>query len=229
MADTTGVNRLSLILGWAVLTFLAIGVSSAAVGSVGARVSPQPASVLEAAGDVVAFPASTSSTVASSSTVIDPADVKDAKVSTTVAATTASTSPPASTTSRPPTTTGGPATTSTTVTTTAGPGSTTTTTIDGVTTTTVVDGSTTTTTTPPDEIRRRTIESRGGWIRISWTQDRLRLGAAGPRTGFKLEVVENDGEKIVVRFVSFRHISRIEVVLDDGEAKIEVSERTRDS
>jgi hypothetical protein len=210
---------MSILVGWLTLTAIAIGVSNAAVGSVGERVSPQPASVLEAAGDVVALgsgdgTSTTRATAPPTSTVIDPSD--------------AATAPPPSTTSAsstPSTTVAGGTTT-----TTAQPVDTPTTTIADV-TTTVVDRSTTTITTiPEEEIDRRTIDSKGGWIRVAWTDEWLRLGAAGPRAGFRLEVVENTGTQIVVRFTkrSLDHMSRIAVRLVDGDAKIEVSEISRD-
>ena len=240
-------NRLSILVGWLTLTVIAIGVSSAAVGSVGERVSPQPASVLEAAGDIVALGAgdgdtsTTRATAPPTSTVIDPGDAATAPPPTSVPSTTgpsgvtttavsSSTTDPGQTT----TTTGGPADTTTTTvhdgtTTTIVDGSTTTTT-PPTTTTTPVEPTTTTTTIPEDEIERRTIDSKGGWIRIAWTDQWLRLGAAGPRAGFKLEVVENTGRRIVVRFASrsLDHVSRIVVRLIDGDAKVEVSEFSPD-
>lgn len=256
MGHTARVNRLSILIGWVALTFIAIGVSSAAVGSVGDRVSPQPASVLDAAEDVVAFGVdgegdepSENPTGSPTSTIIDPEDAATAVPTTTEGSGTGppATSAPGSTT----TTTGG---TSGTTTTTSGPSDSTTTTVpgEGTTTTTVADGGTTTTTTtavttptttstttttvaptttttvPEDQIKRRTIDSKGGWIRIAWTDDWLRLGAAGPRVGFKLEVDVNSGDRIVVRFISLGHVSRIVVDLDHGEAKVEVTERKRD-
>ncbi len=234
-------NRLSILIGWLALTVIAIGVSSAAVGSVGERVSPQPASVLEAAGDVVALGADTGddssttrATVAPSSTIVDPGDAATAPPASTSTSVTETTTSPAPTTTQP-----GASTTTTepidTTTTTVQDGSTTTTVVDASTTTTVtstttttttVAPSTTTTTLPEDDVKRRTIDSKGGWIRISWTDEWLRLGAAGPRVGFKLEVVENTGDLIVVRFASrsLDHVSRIVVRLTDGDAKVEVSE-----
>lgn len=234
-------NRLSILIGWLALTFVAIGVSSAAVGSVGERVSPQPASVLQAAGDVVALgldeepgTTTTAATVAPSSTIIDPGDAATAPVPSTAAPGASSTTTAAS----PTTTDPGSGTTTTTrpsdgTTTTVIDGTTTTTTVDttptttpATTTTTVAPPSTTTTTIPDDQIERRTIDSKGGWIRIAWTDHWLRLGAAGPRVGFRLEVVENTGELIVVRFDSrsLDHVSRIVVRLVEGDAKVEVSE-----
>lgn len=243
-------NRLSILVGWLTLTVIAIGVSSAAVGSVGERVSPQPASVLQAAGDVAALgPGSTvapttRATAPPTSTVIDPGDAATApppSTTSTAGAGGVTTTAPSPTTTQPGDTT-----------TTTQPGDTTTTTVHDTTTTTVADGSTTTTvpptttstttapptdpttttttTIPEDEIERRTIDSKGGWIRIAWTEERLRLAAAGPRAGFRLDVVENTAKHIVVRFTSrsLDHVSRIVVRLVDGDAKVEVSEFSPD-
>lgn len=228
-------NRSSLIIGWVVLTAIAIGVSSAAVGNVGERVSPQPASVLQAAGDVVAFASddepddSSEPTAPPTSTVIDPADAATAVPSTTSGSpTTTGPSLPTPSTSTPTSPTTLPPSDSTTTTTTIVDSSTTTTTTTVSPTTTPTEPPTTT--IPEDEIKRRTISSVGGWIRIAWTDDWLRFRRAGSEFGFKFELIENDGERVVARFVSLskKHLSRIVVELVDGEPSVKVTEEMRD-
>jgi hypothetical protein len=79
-----------------------------------------------------------------------------------------------------------------------------------------------------DEVKRRTINSDGGWIRIAWTDDWLRLRNAGPKVGFEFEILEKTSTRIEVRFLSKTRISRIVVELVDGKARHEVFERKRD-
>lgn len=69
----------------------------------------------------------------------------------------------------------------------------------------------------------RTYDSAGGSIRVNWDGDALSLLSAAPAPGFVAEVEEQEADLIRVRFRGDPDDSRIEVRVDNGELRVDIS------
>ncbi len=69
----------------------------------------------------------------------------------------------------------------------------------------------------------RTYESAGGSIRVSWNGTALSLLSAAPAPDFVAEVEEQSADRIRVRFRGEPDDSRIEVRVDNGELRVDIS------
>lgn len=198
-------SRIGILIGWMLVTLTAIGVTSAAVGSVRANVTDSASLAFRVQGDEPAPERDIQATfdsVTSSTTVADP-DLETFNP-TTSSTEAAETEPPVSTTTVKVTTAPSqPATTNP-----PPPAS-----------------STTTTTTPNSKTVVKTYTVVGGTVTVEGSKDRVTLLGAVPKPGFSAKEEErSDPQKVVVKFESSSHTSKIVIEWRNGKLVEHVDE-----
>lgn len=193
-------SRIGILIGWMLVTLTAIGVTSAAVGSVRANVMDSASLAFRVQGDESAPKRDIQATfdpVTSSTTVADP-DLKTFHPPTSSTEAT-ETEPTVSTTTtvRVATAPSQPATTS----------------------------STTTTTTPGSKTVVKTYTVVGGTVTVEGSKDRVTLLGAVPNPGFSAKEEErSDPQKVGVKFESSSHTSKIDIEWRNGQLVEHVDE-----
>jgi cytoskeletal protein RodZ len=197
-------KRLGFIALWLVATLASIAVGVQAVTSVRQQVADTPAPLESLAAQVtttiVPSDGITTTTVPAAPTTTKPQTV-----------TTTSPTTPTTTTAPPTTTAGGPTATSSSTTT----------------STTVPDTSTTvppTTTTVAAETGEQFVSLQGGWVRISFAEDRLDLVGAAPEAGYDMEIEDDGPQQVEVEFTNGVHTSSFRARWNDGTLDIEQHE-----
>ena len=193
---------LGLGLAWLGATAVSVLIASAAVAGIRDRVVETPVAI--------GLPTSTTTTVVSGNSALDPAPVANV--------------PETSTATPSPTTTAAP------------PASTTTTTVlvadeTVPATTTTTAPPPTTTTTPPTTtvpIAYPTYDLVGGTVVLSIGDGEVNLVSATPRPGFSVDYEHTGPEEVEVRFVSSDHKSKLEADVENGELRVDIDEEPHD-
>lgn len=78
--------------------------------------------------------------------------------------------------------------------------------------------------TPPTGAKLKPINTAGGKVIVSYTEDEVRLSSATPNPGFDMEIEDAGPEKVDVRFRNDDTEYRVEVRWESGELTVDVNQ-----